>query len=40
MTSFADAALAEKWDRILRERSEVLKALEQAESSGSYRPFA
>ncbi|MSP38851.1 MAG: isoleucine--tRNA ligase [Deltaproteobacteria bacterium] len=33
-TSFADSALAEKWDRILRERSEVLKALEQARTSG------
>ena len=29
-----DAALAEKWDRILRERSEVLKALEQARTAG------
>jgi isoleucyl-tRNA synthetase len=33
-TSFADAVLAEKWDRLLRERSEVLKALEQARTSG------
>jgi isoleucyl-tRNA synthetase len=33
-TGFADAALAEKWDRLLRERSEVLKALEQARTSG------
>jgi isoleucyl-tRNA synthetase len=33
-TSFADSALAEKWDRILRERSEVLKALEQARTGG------
>ncbi len=33
-TSFADAQLAEKWDRLLRERSEVLKALEQARTSG------
>jgi isoleucyl-tRNA synthetase len=32
--SFADAQLAEKWDRILRERSEVLKALEQARAAG------
>jgi isoleucyl-tRNA synthetase len=31
---FADAALAEKWDRLLRERSEVLKALEQARTGG------
>ncbi|HLN87293.1 MAG TPA: class I tRNA ligase family protein, partial [Candidatus Limnocylindrales bacterium] len=33
-TGFADAALAEKWDRLLRERGEVLKALEQARTSG------
>jgi isoleucyl-tRNA synthetase len=33
-TGVADAALAEKWDRLLRERSEVLKALEQARTSG------
>jgi len=33
-TSFADAQLAEKWDRLLRERSEVLKALEQARTGG------
>jgi isoleucyl-tRNA synthetase len=31
---FADGALAEKWERLLRERSEVLKALEQARTSG------
>jgi isoleucyl-tRNA synthetase len=33
-TGLADAVLAEKWDRLLRERSEVLKALEQARTSG------
>ena len=33
-TGVADAALAEKWDRLLRERSEVLKALEQARAAG------
>ena len=33
-SSFADARLAEKWDRIFRERSEVLKALEQARTAG------
>jgi isoleucyl-tRNA synthetase len=32
--SFADQALADKWDRIFRERSEVLKALEQARTGG------
>jgi isoleucyl-tRNA synthetase len=32
--SFADAQLADKWDRIFRERSEVLKALEQARAAG------
>jgi isoleucyl-tRNA synthetase len=32
--SFADTGLADKWDRLLRERSEVLKALEQARSAG------
>jgi isoleucyl-tRNA synthetase len=32
--SFADPHLAEKWDRIFRERSEVLKALEQARTAG------
>jgi isoleucyl-tRNA synthetase len=31
---FTDGALAEKWDRLLRERGEVLKALEQARTSG------
>jgi isoleucyl-tRNA synthetase len=29
-----DPPLAEKWDRIFRERSEVLKALEQARAAG------
>ena len=33
-SSFADARLAEKWDRIFRERGEVLKALEQARTAG------
>jgi isoleucyl-tRNA synthetase len=32
--SFIDDQLAEKWDRIFRERSEVLKALEQARTAG------
>jgi isoleucyl-tRNA synthetase len=32
--SFIDHQLAEKWDRIFRERSEVLKALEQARMAG------
>jgi isoleucyl-tRNA synthetase len=32
--SFTDRQLAEKWDRIFRERSEVLKALEEARSAG------
>jgi isoleucyl-tRNA synthetase len=32
--SLRDLQLAEKWDRIFRERSEVLKALEQARSAG------
>jgi isoleucyl-tRNA synthetase len=32
--TIVDTALAEKWDRILRERSEVLKALEQARTAG------
>jgi isoleucyl-tRNA synthetase len=32
--SLNDAQLAEKWDRIFRERSEVLKALELARSGG------
>jgi isoleucyl-tRNA synthetase len=32
--SFTDPHLAEKWDRIFRERSEVLKALEQARTAG------
>jgi len=32
--SFTDPARAEKWDRLLRERGEVLKALEQARTSG------
>lgn len=31
---FTDSALAEKWDRLLKERGEVLKALEQARTSG------
>lgn len=31
---FTDTQLAERWDRIFRERSEVLKALEQARSAG------
>jgi isoleucyl-tRNA synthetase len=33
-TSFMDRQLADKWDRIFRERSEVLKALEQARTAG------
>ena len=33
-TSLADPQLAEKWERIFRERSEVLKALEQARAAG------
>jgi isoleucyl-tRNA synthetase len=33
-TSFMDRQLADKWDRIFRERSEVLKALEYARASG------
>ena len=33
-TSFNDPQLADKWDRIFRERGEVLKALEQARASG------
>ena len=33
-TSLIDPQLAEKWDRIFRERSEVLKALEQARTAG------
>jgi isoleucyl-tRNA synthetase len=33
-TSLADDKLAEKWDRIFRERAEVLKALEQARVAG------
>jgi isoleucyl-tRNA synthetase len=32
-SSFTDSALAEKWDHILRERGEVLKALEQARTA-------
>jgi isoleucyl-tRNA synthetase len=32
--SLIDAQLGEKWDRIFRERSEVLKALEQARAAG------
>jgi isoleucyl-tRNA synthetase len=32
--SLADTSLAEKWDRIFRERSDVLKALEQARTAG------
>jgi isoleucyl-tRNA synthetase len=32
--SFTDAQLGEKWDRIFRERGEVLKALEQARAAG------
>jgi isoleucyl-tRNA synthetase len=32
--SFTDGKLAEKWDRLFDERSEVLKALEQARSAG------
>ena len=32
--SLGDPQLAEKWDRIFRERSEVLKALEQARAAG------
>ena len=31
---FVDPQLAEKWDRIFKERSEVLKALEQARAAG------
>ena len=31
---FADAELGERWERIFRERGEVLKALEQARSAG------
>jgi isoleucyl-tRNA synthetase len=33
-TSLIDQQLAEKWERIFRERSEVLKALEQARTGG------
>jgi isoleucyl-tRNA synthetase len=33
-TSLSDPHLLEKWDRIFRERSEVLKALEQARTAG------
>ena len=33
-TSRIDPQIAEKWDRIFRERSEVLKALEQARTAG------
>ncbi len=33
-TSLDDPQLADKWDRIFRERSEVLKALEQARTAG------
>jgi isoleucyl-tRNA synthetase len=33
-SSFNDPQLAERWDRIFRERSEVLKALEQARTAG------
>ena len=33
-TSWIDPQIAEKWDRIFRERSEVLKALEQARTTG------
>ena len=33
-TSLIDQRLADKWDRIFKERSEVLKALEQARSAG------
>ncbi|MGH7852000.1 MAG: isoleucine--tRNA ligase, partial [Candidatus Binatia bacterium] len=33
-TTLMDQQLADKWDRIFRERSEVLKALEQARSAG------
>ena len=32
--SLGDPQLADKWDRIFRERSEVLKALEQARAAG------
>jgi len=32
--SFIDQQLADRWDRIFRERSEVLKALEQARTAG------
>ena len=32
--SLVDAQLADKWDRVFRERSEVLKALEQARAAG------
>jgi isoleucyl-tRNA synthetase len=33
-TSFTDPVLAEKWERIFKERGEVLKALEQARAAG------
>ena len=33
-TNVADAEFGEKWERIFRERGEVLKALEQARSAG------
>ncbi|HEX7228897.1 MAG TPA: class I tRNA ligase family protein, partial [Candidatus Binatia bacterium] len=33
-SQFNDPQLAEKWDRIFKERSEVLKALEQARAAG------
>ena len=33
-TEFVDAELGERWERIFRERGEVLKALEQARSAG------
>jgi isoleucyl-tRNA synthetase len=33
-TSLVDQGLADKWDRIFKERSEVLKALEQARNAG------
>lgn len=33
--SFVNDALSEKWDKIFRERSEVLKALEQARTAGT-----
>ena len=32
--TFGDQELAQKWERIFRERSEILKALEQARSAG------